>query len=187
MSTKRSCLVALGMILGVLLVIPSTAMAWWGDWTGVPNDTNIGYTFSSCGYGNCRYIYAHNTACTARGYWGTWNTGFGWSGRGWIHNDFLVPSTNATSGIHLRVRNSGGGTWGDAAINECSYSCAWIATVDGETNNIWDYQGCYINCNDSYTTCLNECGSSITGLGPIHMYGDKWVYLNDWTCLGGYG
>jgi len=98
-------------------------------------------------------------------------------------------SSYSDAGVRLRYRNQAGGLTGQySEVNECGSSCSWISVLDGETGNVYDWNGINLNGNESWTTgCENVCGYGTTTAREIHMYGDKWVYLNDWIVFGGYG
>ncbi|HQL80274.1 MAG TPA: YDG domain-containing protein, partial [Verrucomicrobiota bacterium] len=119
----------------------------------------------------------------------TFNPGFAWNGRGYIVLDWVqTGSSYADAGVRLRYRNQDGGLTGSyKEIDECGSSCAWINLENGRTDNLYNWNGLYLNGNESWTTgCQNVCGYGTTTCREIHQYGDKWVYLNDWTCLGSY-
>ena len=153
------------------------------DWLSYPTSTNIGSTGSSCGY-TFWYTWAHYVGCAARGYYANWDPGFQWNGRGWIHMDFMVPDYNATSGVRFRYKNGAGSDSGQySEINECDYAC-WMTPLDGAASNMYDWNGGRINLDEDWTTCQDECGYSPSAVSVIHMYGDRWGYLNRWTVLG---
>jgi hypothetical protein len=187
MSAKtRNSLLLMLVCVCMLAVIATPAMAWWGDWLGYPTSSSMGASGSTCGY-TYWYCWAHFTNCAARNYWGRWQPGFGWNGRGWIHMDFLVPSSNALSNIRFRYLNSSFNDNGQySEINECAYNC-WMTPLDGYTGNVWDWNGGRLDMNENWSSsCANECGYSPSGFSVIHMYGDRYAYLNSWVTLGMY-
>src|SRR5437899_9810312 len=66
-----------------LLALPGSALAWWGDSDINPTSQNMAASTGDCG--TYWYSYSHFTSCAARGYNQTFNCGFCWNGRGFIH------------------------------------------------------------------------------------------------------
>ena len=171
--------------------IPGVAIgSYTADWQGNPTSCNFPGTATGCGYTVWYIVDRITTNCTARGGLATWNPGFTWSGRGWVHMDFQVPCANATSQIYVRYRNQAGAYTGQfSTINECAYG-DWMTPLDLVTDNLSNWNGCYINSDESVGApsggCTTTCNVRRTGVAQIRMYGARWHYLNDWTCLGGY-
>ena len=171
--------------------IPGIAIgSYTADWQGNPTSCNFPATATGCGYTVWYIVDRTTTNCTARGGNATWNPGFVWSGRGWVHMDFQVPCANATSQIYVRYRNQTGAYTGQSStINECAYG-DWMTPLDQVTDNLSDWNGCYVSSDESVGApsggCSTTCNVRKTGVAQIHMYGSRWHYLNDWTCLGGY-
>jgi len=95
--------------------------------------SNFPATATGCGYTVWYIVDRTTTNCTARGGNATWNPGFVWSGRGWVHMDFQVPCANATSQIYVRYRNQAGTYTGQSStINECAYG-DWMTPLDQVT------------------------------------------------------
>lgn len=161
-----------------------------GSWTGdryiTPSSFGGGWaTATDCG--TYWYCYSHFTSCAARGFNVTYNPGFVWSGRGWIHMDYVNPGAYAYTNDILRYRNQDGGLTGATTTwNTCSYACSWQPVLDGYTDNVYNWNGIYLNADESTATsgCGNICGSAATATREIHMYGSRYQYINDWTCLG---
>lgn len=171
--------------------IPGLAIgSYTADWQGNPTSCNFPGTATGCGYNVWYIIDRITTNCTARNGNATWNPGFTWSGRGWVRMDFQVPCANATSQIYVRYRNVAGDWSGlSSTINECAYG-DWMTPLDQVTDNLGNFNGCYVNSDESVGApsggCTTTCNVRRTGVAQIHMYGARWHYLNDWTCLGGY-
>ena len=177
----------MALVLLALLAVQHTALAWWGDSDITP--TAFGGSWATTGdCGNQWYVYSHFTTCAARGFNATFNCGFNWNGRGYIHMDYVNGGSKADTIDTLRIRNSGGGLTGQTiGWNTCTHTCSWQSVLDGETADQYQYNGMYINADESTgSTCGSICGSAPTDIREIHMYGDKWVYLNDWIVFGGY-
>ncbi len=176
------------MCMCLLALVSGGAGAWWGDAYRTPSLGGAWSTATSCG--TFWYTWTHNTSCTAQNKSATFNPGFVWNGRGYIYMDWVqTGSSYADAGVRLRYRNQDGGLTGQySEVNECGSSCAWIRVLNGETNNMYDWNGIELNGNESWTTgCQNVCGYGTTSAREIHMWGDKWVYMNDWIVFGGFG
>ncbi len=156
------------------------------DWTSNPTSfTNTWATAS-----NEWYIYDHLTDCSNRGYKAYWNPGFTWNGRGQVHYDFYVGS-HGTSRVQIHSRNTSGADGGWSTwLEECPVS-GMQNILDAAQTNLSNFNGCYVNADESVGktvgSCNANCGSRITSIGSVHEYGARWQYIDDWTCLGGYG
>ncbi|HQL78723.1 MAG TPA: Ig-like domain repeat protein [Verrucomicrobiota bacterium] len=170
--------------------IPGIAIgSYTADWQGNPTQNFPGYV-TTCGYDVWYIVDRTTTNCNTRNGLATWNPGFTWNGRGWVHMDFQVPCSKATSQIYVRYRNVAGAYSGQfSTINECLYG-DWMTPLDQVTDNLSNYNGCYVNSDESEGApsggCNTTCNVRMTGVAQIHMYGSRWHYVNDWTCLGGY-
>lgn len=178
----------LGCALSSLLfLLPSTASAWWVDEHFDPNAWGGPWPGTDCA---CWYTYGRPTNCTAWNRWCAWDRGYGWTGRGYIHEDWVACNAYAQNNVNLRYRD----IWGawrdhDRWFNQCTYTCFWTNVLAGETNNMELWNGNAIDCNQSQTGsgCGNVCGYGAQAVRTMHEYGDKWAYANDWIVFGGYG
>ncbi|PWU20771.1 MAG: hypothetical protein C5B50_03200 [Verrucomicrobia bacterium] len=171
------------------VTIPNTSGGyWWGDSDITPTSFGGSWaTTTDCG--NYWYIFSHFTSCAARGFNMTFNCGFNWNGRGYIHLDWVNAGAKADTAVTFHYRNSAGalsgatGTW-----NDCAHTCSWQPALDAEVADVYQYNGLYRNADeDSNGGCGSVCGIQPSAGREIHMYGDKWVYLNDWVTFGGFG
>lgn len=156
------------------------------DWTG--NPTHNGW---AVGDGVELYIYDHLVDCNVdRGYKATWNPGFTWSGRGHVVTDFFTGN-HGTSRVLIHNRTTSGaiGSW-SYWLEECPVT-GYQNIQNSAVGNLADYNGCYVNAHESQGAtvggCNANCGYRMTSIGPVHQYGARWQYINDWTCLGAYG
>ena len=175
-------------MISLLLLLPGAAWAWWGDAYKTPTGLSGGWaTHTDCG--TYWYTYGRNTSCTAFNRWAQFIPGFVWHGKGYIHMDWVYTGAYGLLGQRLRYYNCGNGLSGEYSdVDMCANTCSWKSVLDGVTGNLYIWNGIYIDCNESWTTgCGNRCGYASTSCREIHMYGDKWVYLNDWIVFGGYG
>jgi hypothetical protein len=166
---------------------PPPPSAYWGDSDITPSSKGGTGWATATDCGTYWYVFGHLADCTARNMNATFDPGFAWNGRGYIHMDWVANAQYSSSNILLEYRKQNDALSGASTrFNECAYSCGWQSVLDTETNDLYNYNGVYVNANNSITSCLNECGASATSVREMHMYGDKYVYLNKWTCLGGY-
>ena len=175
-------------LISLLLLLPGAAWAWWGDAYKTPTGLSSGWaTHTDCG--TYWYTYGRNTSCTAFDRWAQFIPGFVWYGKGYIHMDWVFTGAYGLLGQRLRYYNCGNGLSGEYSdVDMCANTCSWKSVLDGVTGSLYIWNGIYIDCNESWTTgCGNRCGHAPTSCREIHMYGDKWVYLNDWIVFGGYG
>ena len=180
---------AWALALLALLAMPGPTLAWWGD--SDINPTSFGGSWATTGdCGTQWYVFSHFTSCAARGFNETFNCGFSWNGRGFIHMDWVNGGAKADSILTMRYRNQSGGLVGTTTgWNDCTHTCSWqVALGDTETGDMFNWNGIYRNADeDTGSTCGSICGVAPSCSREIHMYGDKWVYLNDWIVFGGYG
>jgi hypothetical protein len=172
----------------ITVVAPGTSLSggtWWGN-AYVAGGGNFPVSYTDCG--TYWYCWSHFSSCAARGYNATLNPGFQWNGRGFIHMDYVNCGKWGLTGDRIRYRNQDGGLPGTYTDwDSCAHTCSWQQFVDGETQDLYNWNGCYINADESWTTgCGSVCGTATTAVREMHMYGDKWVYLNDWIVFGGY-
>jgi GH25 family lysozyme M1 (1,4-beta-N-acetylmuramidase) len=116
---------------------------------------------------------------------------YGFSGRGYLAANMLVPSSSATATVKFFAVDSGGtditgpltGT-----INECAFSCT-APTFFTSTVNVPSFGGWRSNTQDDSVPgggCNAACGTFPAGYSRMQIQGARWQYMNDWTCLGGY-
>src|ERR1017187_4399808 len=173
----------------ITVVAPGTSLSggWWGNWDG--NPTSFGGAWATIGdCGTYWYTYSHFTTCAARGFNMTFNPGFQWNGRGYIHMDWVNAGNQADTVLTMRYRNQAGALTGTTTVwNDCAHTCSWQSVLDGETGDMYQWNGIYRNADeDTAGTCGSVCGVAPSAGREIHMYGDKWVYLNDWVTFGGF-
>ncbi|PWU10336.1 MAG: hypothetical protein C5B50_25740 [Verrucomicrobia bacterium] len=170
--------------------LPGTSLSggWWGNKD--INPTSFGGTWATTGdCGTYWYIFSRYTDCTTRGFNMTFNCGFVWNGRGYIHMDWVNDASQAATILTMRYRSQAGSLTGETSTwNDCAHTCSWQSIKDAEVPDVYQFNGIYRNANeDSTATCGSNCGSAPSAGREIHMYGDKWVYLNDWVVFGGFG
>ncbi|PWU08705.1 MAG: hypothetical protein C5B50_28980 [Verrucomicrobia bacterium] len=177
----------------IAVVLPGTSLSggWWGNRDMNPSAFGGGWaTLGDCG--TYWYIYSHFTSCAARAFNMTFDPGFVWNGKGYIHMDWVNAGNGAETVLTMRYRNQAGSLTGTTTVwNDCAHTCSWQSVLDGETGDVYQWNGIYRNADEDTTSASPACGS-VCGVAPsagreIHMYGDKWVYLNDWVVFGGYG
>jgi GH25 family lysozyme M1 (1,4-beta-N-acetylmuramidase) len=172
----------------ITVTVPGTSGGtWWRDSDITP--TSFGNTWAtSTDCGTYWYIYSHFSSCAARGYTMTFNPGFQWNGRGFIHMDWVNGGAKADTWVTMRYLNQTGSQSGStSAWNDCAHTCSWQPALDLEAPDVYQYNGLYRAADEDTTaTCGSVCGSAPSAGREIHMYGDKWVYLNDWVTFGGF-
>ena len=117
------------------VTVPGTVLAsdWWGDWDGNPGQ-NGWATATDCG--TYWYIYSHFSNCAARGYNMTFNPGFLWNGRGFIHCDWVNCGAQAATILTMRWRKQDGSLSGvTTSWNDCAHTFSWQSVLDQETGN----------------------------------------------------
>ncbi|PWU12032.1 MAG: hypothetical protein C5B50_22225, partial [Verrucomicrobia bacterium] len=182
---KRS---AIRICLLLVSMLARPALAWWGNSDITPTTLN-GPWATSGDCGTYWYVFDRFTACTARGANMTFNCGFAWNGRGYIHLQWVNAGNEADTVLTMRYRNQAGGLTGETSTwNDCAHTCSWQSAFDRETCDQYNYNGIYRNADeDTNGGCGSICGFAPEAGREINMYGDKWVYLNDWIVWGGYG
>ena len=114
---------------------------------------------------------------------------YGFTGRGHLWTTALVPSINAVVNAVYHLEDAAGNDTGGitGSINQCAYSCTSPTLYDGDIN-VTSLGGWRSNTKDDSagSGCTSTCGSMVAGYSTIHIYGSRWQYLDDWTCLGGY-
>ena len=174
--------------MAVLLLLPGTARAWFGDSYRTPSELSGGWaTYGDCG--TYWYTFGKPTNCDLWNRWAKHIPGFVWYGRGTIYMDWVYVGAYGYLGQRLRYYNVGNGLTGQYTdVNMCANSCSWARVLGGETGSLYDWNGIFIDCNESWDVgCGSPCGTRATSTREIHMWGDKWVYLNDWIVFGGFG
>jgi len=156
------------------------------DWTGNQTYFSGGWaTHTGCGY-TAWYTYVDNTSCTNFNREAKWQPGPSWSGRGYCATDVQVPCQYATvnAGYTLtKNNNSDQGTrnW----LDQCPRN-GWYNIFNTTMGNLADSCGWRIHTLDTSggSGCNGNCGYKILGAAGLHLYGSRWHYINDWTCLG---
>ncbi|PWU20770.1 MAG: hypothetical protein C5B50_03195 [Verrucomicrobia bacterium] len=170
-------------------VVGTSGGTWWGNSDITP--TSFGGTWStSTDCGTYWYVLSHLSSCAARGFNMTFNPGFHWNGRGYIHMDWANTASKADSLLTMHFLNQAGSPSGPTSTwNDCTHTCSWQAVLDSEVADVYQYNGIYRNADEDVNggSCGTVCGSAYSAGREIRMYGDKWVYLNDWVTFGGYG
>jgi hypothetical protein len=172
----------------MLALVPSAALAWWGDKDMTPSSTGGAAWATATDCGTYWWVLGRLADCTTRGQTKTFNCGFAWTGRGSIHLDYVGCASKSSTNNRLNYRNQAGALTGTYNMFDgCTHSCGWYSILDTTTADLYNYNGIQVNADQSATsTCGSNCGVASTATREIHMWGDKYVYLNNWTCLGGY-
>ncbi|HOX63891.1 MAG TPA: immunoglobulin domain-containing protein [Verrucomicrobiota bacterium] len=83
------------------------------------------------------------------------------------------------------IQRSGGGTVFTPWKNQCNENGDWrdlhTANWNGDSDRFWRLRLSPWDC--AYPNCS---GWNEAAAGAAHFYGEKWDYINDWVCLGGY-
>ena len=167
------------VLAGGLLWAATAALAWthdsgdkdneWeGDWAGCCNWRD----FTSCAY-------------TGRA--SNW-TQSDWQFRGRfqvrVHLDGCCNYQHGGNCPYY-IQRSGGGTVFTPWKNQCNENGAWrdlhTANWNGDSDRFWRLRLYAWDCAYPNCSTWNEAGA-----GAAHFYGEKWDYINDWVCLGGY-
>lgn len=152
--------------------------------------------FTTCGL-NGWYSYVCNTAGTYFNRDIRWMPGlptYGFTGRGYLTASTIVPDTHATATVKFTAVDSAGndlaGPINGSTINECAYSCNWVTFFNGGVN-VSSFGGWRSNTQDDAPPgaggCNTTCGNFPAGYSQMNIQAARWHYINDWTCLGGYG
>lgn len=186
----RYPLVAGILLFLVVLVASSPVMSWTGEWLGYPYSYNIPepgtYSGSTAGY-TYWYCWSHLGSCAGRGFYAKWDPGFSWSGRGYFVTRYLVPHTNAGTGIVLNYMKGRDSENGQTSNLDLCANSGWVTIYGGAVSNLADWNGLKADFNKAYTTgCGSHCGVMTSAFSVVHQYGDRWAYLNKWAILGPY-
>ncbi|MGI6295878.1 MAG: hypothetical protein ACOX3G_07285 [Armatimonadota bacterium] len=175
--------------LSVLVAAP--AFAYWAN-SGEVNPTGFGNGTGSWGSGtSCSktfwYCWAINEVGTKIGQTVTWNHGWTWAGRGWFQEDFWRPGYYSGSVAYSKAKsiNTGGGV-SDASkqtYTACNQGCDWLNLWTGTVANVANRNGVFIDTKENIDSCKTP-GYSITMVGQVKGFGDRWSYLNKWVVLG---
>jgi len=185
----RRCVLLMVLAAGCLFVCsPRAGLAWFGDAYRTPTGLSGGWaTYTDCG--TYWYTYGKTSSCSVYNRWAQFIPGFVWQGKGYISMDWVYVGAYGYLGQRLRYYNQANGLSGQyTEVNMCTHGCSWANVLGGVTGNLYDWNGIYIDCNESWDVgCGSPCGTRATSAREIRMWGDKWVYLNDWVVFGGYG
>lgn len=112
-----------------------------------------------------------------------------WDFRGRFRFDIRVPCATNDRGKNVlhHVRRTDGTEYQSVTFSQCGLS-GWY-NLFGDTN--WNGDGdrysrvyFYPYADTAYPNCYTGYNAVTAGQG--HTYGEKWDYINDWVCLGGY-
>ncbi len=175
--------------LSVLVAAP--AFAYWAN-SGEKNPTSFYNGTGSWGSGtSCSrdywYCWAINDTNVKLGQTVTWNHGWTWAGRGWFQEEFWRPGYFSGSVAYSKAKSiNTGGAVSDASkqtYTTCSQGCDWITLWTGAVANVANRNGVFIDTKENIDSC-KPAGSSITMVGQVKGFGDRWSYLNKWVVLG---
>lgn len=162
---------------------------WTGARTSEQHNANAMMNHSECSE-NVDILYPFNADGTHTAeQWLKWQVTPNLTGRGWFHTDVIVPCSNGVSKPLFRMLKSDGTDKGSTiAIDECPIG-GWTMIYDAFTDmNIggWrtdtlDWSQCATNATFGWPPAY---GSDPGGAGRMHMYGDQWKYIDDWTVVG---
>ena len=170
--------------------LATPAFAWWansGEMNPVLGNGSGSWAYQYSCSKDSWCCYAINTAGTKFGQTATWNHGWTWAGRGYYVQNFWRPGYYSGSVAYSLARslNTGGGT-SDASkrtYSGCDQGCGWLNLWTGKVDNVANRNGVFINTTENIDSCKPK-GSSVTMVGQVHGYGDRWSYLNKWVVLG---
>src|ERR1043166_3487754 len=112
-----------------------------------------------------------------------------YSGRGWLELDVLLGGTKADAYAYYHLRDSADAElWTSPLWNQCSYHCIWTNVYSSTLTvpSSGTLGGVHIFTSDSGTNACGSCGSAALEAAQVRMFGARWNYIDDWTCLGGY-
>ena len=157
------------------------------DWESVPTSSSVGWTATSqCGYPSL-YTSTETADCTNVNRELKWQSVATYSGRGHATTEVQVPCVGATVNAKYTMMKSDGSDEGTIAwLDQCG-GAGWRTLYDADRQDL-DLGGWRINTNDiqSGASCDSTCGNRMLGAAGLHMYGDRWQYIDDWSCLGAF-
>ena len=160
------------------------------DWQSNPTSYVSGWATKTC-TGNISewYTYGVNItgqSCTVYDRNLFWNSSQSWSGRGHFATDVQITCSGTALAKYVMLNGSGADTTTQPTLNECPRN-GWYNILDSDWTNL-STSGWRTNPNiaDAGSGCSSTCGGPVLSAAGLHMYGDRWQYINDWTCLGGY-
>jgi N-acetylmuramoyl-L-alanine amidase len=158
------------------------------DWqAGLPTYMSGGWTSTAvCGYTEY-YTYTENSACTNFNREAKWQSGQSFSGRGHWTTDVQIPCNYGTVNTLYRVLKADGTDEGtNVWMDQCPRD-GWYNLLDADKQDL-SIGGWRIHTADTTAAvsggCTTACGTRVLGAAGLHMYGDRWQYINDWTCFG---
>ncbi|HOX55287.1 MAG TPA: immunoglobulin domain-containing protein [Candidatus Paceibacterota bacterium] len=164
---------------GILALNATPASAWTHDTGEV--DPELGGSWYACGT-----AYA-TAAGTDSGKYARWYPA--WDFRGRFRMDIRVPCATNDRGKDVKhhVRRVDGTEYQAVTFTQCGRSGWYNLFPDTNWNGDADrYSRVYFYAfNDTvYPNCYSGYNAVTAGEG--RTYGEKWDYINDWVCLGGY-
>jgi GH25 family lysozyme M1 (1,4-beta-N-acetylmuramidase) len=164
--------------------------------TGYVNPTTLSGTWTTatdCSQ-TTHYTHLSDASCnqlTGQAKWFPGITPLQYSGRGWLQVDAFQGGTYATAPVYYHLRDSlDNDLWKSAQVNQCSYHCIPRTVYSGAFTvaGSGTLGGVHVFVTDSGTTasCATSCGSALLEAGTVRLFGSRWTYVDDWTCLGPY-
>lgn len=139
-----------------------------------------------CGYPSY-YSYTETPDCTSFDRAIKWQSAQSYSGRGHWTTDVQVPCVGATvKAKYTLLKPDGTDEGGTVWLDQCLGN-GWRTLYDADRQDL-NVGGWRTNTADieSGSGCDSTCGNRMLAAAGLHMYGDRWQYINDWTCLGAY-
>lgn len=160
------------------------------DWqNGVPTYMSGGWvSTSTCGYPEW-YTYTESSACVNFNRDAKWQSSQSYPGRGHWATDVQVPCNYATVNTRYALMKPDGTDEGTTVwLDQCPRD-GWYSLLETDKQDL-SVGGWRINTTDTTAAvtggCNATCGNKKLGAAGLHMYGDRWQYINDWACLGAY-
>ena len=139
------------------------------------------------------YTFLGDTNCSQFAREAKWFPGITaaqYSGRGWLQMDAFQGGTFAAANAFYHLRDSNDNDlWKSPAVNQCSFHCQWTTVYSSNltVSGTGILGGAHLFTTDSGTTSTcGSCGHATVEASQVHLFGARWSYINDWTCLGGY-
>ncbi len=171
-----------GLVAGLVVWHATPVLAWTHD-TGDFRETSGSWYTCSGGQDGLATAANVNDSRFARWY-------PGWDFRGRFRMDMQVPCSNEGDrgkNVKHHVRRVDGSDYQVVTFTQCG-RLGWY-NLFGDTN--WNGDGdrfsrvyFYAYTDTEYPNC--QSGYNAVSAGKGRIYGEKWDYINDWVCLGGY-
>ncbi|HQL80396.1 MAG TPA: YDG domain-containing protein, partial [Verrucomicrobiota bacterium] len=171
----KTAITALVAAFSLLHTMP--AFAWTHD-SGDQDNNWEGTTW----YGICSWmdgVYYPNGAISS------WDAGWDFRGR-FKHSQHLDcdAGNNRGANVDYRMYRRDGSEKSNHVHDQCGWGAGWHDIMEDNWNGDGDrFWRCRINSAEA-AKCFTYYSAMVAG--RARTYGEKWDYINDWVCLGGY-